>query len=290
MGKFAFVLAVLALGGAGWAVYQVERARTTDDREALDALSLRLAAIERGVAELNARPAPAAPLEAHPAAASTTSPGNAGTTTAPSLSAPGRTKATLEDRLAALEKTLTEPRAGPFPDGQRHELELNHEAGGPFLAMPGFWPDVDSAAKAMKLDDGTKARLENIVEATKRGLDDLYERPNDEGVLWKDVNGDLKLDGTEPGEMMTKVGEHMKKVAKFKNGKVPGTSETYAEAERRIKKEGRDRARSVLDPDQAKVWDRGHPDTMFGGAGGGDGFGAVTFMTSSDDTLPVPAR
>jgi hypothetical protein len=190
----------------------------------------------------------------------------------------------VEERLAAMEKTLADTRARAEL-AEKTQVEMPAQVFSP----PGYWGELDTAAKAMKLDEATKGRLESIIEATKRNLDDLYARPNEEGLLWKDVNGGLRLEGLEQGELMTKLGEHMKKVASFRKSKVPGTSETYAEAERRIVKDGRDRARSVLDADQARVWDRSNPDPLFGAQGGGDGVGLVTVF--SEPTLEfAPAK
>ena len=50
----------------------------------------------------------------------------------------------------------------------------------------------------------------------------------------------------------------------------PGTNETYGEAERRIRKEGKERARSLLDADQARVWDRSQPTRSSAGSSAGD--------------------
>jgi hypothetical protein len=286
MGKLALLLSVLALGGAGWAVYALESRPHAECGDGRDAVVARLAAIERSLAELKARPAPAVPLEA-PATPSVAT-GGGTPTLGPLLTPPQRRAATVEERLAAIEKGLAESReAGTratLADGEEAQL---HPVG---QAMPGFWTDVESAAKAMKLESVQASRLEGIVESTRRELDALYDRPNEEGLKWKDVNEELKLDATEPGELMSKIGEHMKKVSKFRNGKIPGSNETYGEAERRIRKEGKDRGRSLLDADQAKVWDRSHPDALFGGQLGGDSLGAVTFFSSPTFETVLPEK
>ena len=67
---------------------------------------------------------------------------------------------------------------------------------------------------------------------------------------------------------MAKFHEHMAEMSRLRQSKVPGTNETYAQAERRLRKDGKARARSFLNPDQAKTWDKSHTDMLFGGGGG----------------------
>lgn len=271
MAKFAFVLAVLAFCGAGWAVWSVEQDRQKDDREALDAISMRLAAMERTLAELKARLAPESVLEA----ALPTETSDLATSKGPRLTPPRHARATLEDRLAALEKEMAAARAQEELRTLADNIATGTPAFGQVVAIPGFWPDVAAAASAMKLDSVQASRLGGIVESTQRDLDDLYARPNEEGVKWTDLNQSLKVDASEPGEFMTKMGEHMKKVAQFKAGKVPGANETYGDAVQRIRKDGRERARALLDADQVKVWDRSNPDSLFPGP---NGPGTMTFF------------
>jgi hypothetical protein len=287
MGKLALALSLLALGGAGWAVWSsCERARPSDDREGLQAVDTRLAAIERSLAEIAARPTPAPLLSATPPAAGAVPEFGAGARiVGPLLQGSQRARLTMEERIADLEKRLAARGEGST---EGTAVRLGGE-GAQVLSPQGFWQDAAAAAKALKLDSVQTSRLEGIVESTERELDNLYAKPNEEGVLWKDVNQGLTLEGGDPSDFMGKIGEHMKKVSKFRNGKVPGTNETYKESEQRIRKDGKDRARSLLDADQAKVWDRSHPDTLFQGGGGADGFG---FVTTIGDTieLPMPGR
>lgn len=286
MGKLALALSLLALGGAGFAVWSAERERPSGDRDVFQtSVDARLAAIERGLAELAARPAPVPLLTAAPSAAGAVPEFGAGApTVGPLLQGSPKAPLSVEQRIAELEKRLA-ARAGAESAG----VPLPAGEGAQFMSSTGFWPDAAAAAKALKLDSVQTSRLEGIVESTQRELDNLFAKPNEDGVLWKDVNAGLQIEGGDPGEFMGKIGEHMKKVSKFRSGKVPGTSETYKEAEQRIRKDGKDRARSLLDTDQAKVWDRSHPDSLFQGGGGSDGFGFVTTIGDAFE-LPVPAR
>jgi hypothetical protein len=286
MGKLALVLSVLALSGAGWAVWSsCERARPDEDRDALGALDARLATIERTLAELAARPAPVAPLPGSAPSASSTglATGGGSPTLGPLLQGSPKAQATMEERVAQLEKQLAAQAEGSAGAARL----LGGEA--QVFSPPGFWPDAAAAAKALKLDSVQASRLEGIVDATQRELDELFAKPNEEGVLWKDVNQGLTLEAGETGDLLGKLGEHMKKVAKFRSSKVPGTNETYKEAEERIRKDGKERARSLLDRDQARVWDRSHPDSLWQGGAGGDG--SISLMTTNGDALelPVPA-
>lgn len=285
MGKLALVLASLALAGAAWAVCSVERARPSEDSGATAAIDARLATIERTLADLASRPAPA-PLLAAPPASGGLVTGGGSPTLGPLLQGVPKAAPTLDQRVAELEKQVARAKeeAGRAAEGFQVA-----GAGAQVFSPPGFWGTPEAAAKALKLDSVQASRLEGIVESTQRELDALFAKPNEEGVLWKDVNQGLTLEGGEPGDLMGKIGEHMKKVAKFKGGKVPGTNETYAEAERRIRKDGKDRARSLLDADQAKVWDRSHPDALFHG-GSSDSFGVITTMTDAVALPAIPAR
>ena len=50
----------------------------------------------------------------------------------------------------------------------------------------------------------------------------------------------------------------MKKIRAFKDSRIPGSSETFGEAESRIRKDAFARARRLLGPKQAETWDKAH--------------------------------
>lgn len=290
MGKVALVVSVLALAGAGWAVVS-SRQEAAPQAGELVAIEGRLLAIERALAEIQARPAPAAPLSAP--AAGPASPGlvtgGGAPSLGPRLEGQPRAPRSVEERVAELERLAGELKASAA-DGAVVRSPVG-VPGPQLMPMPGFWPTVEAAAKALKLDGVQASRLERVVEDANRDLDALYAKPNDEGVLWKDVNVGLELDSLDQADIMAKFSDQLKKTSKFRSSKVPGTSETYAEAERRIRKDAKERARSLLDADQAKTWDRSHPDALFRGAGG-DGFGAAVsvFSAPGEVELVSPGR
>jgi hypothetical protein len=265
MSKTALALASAALALAGWTSLQQCGARedlsaVLDGQQALD---VRLGALERGLAGLRDAQPPAEVLTA-PA------PARAADAEAPALAGtarPGPRPASVEQRLAQLERQLA-AREKPAAAGGPQVAFEGGEGGAPvtFSFGPGNWiGNVNQATKALGLDDSQRAGLERVVEDVRREIQALHERPNEDGVTMKQIQ-----EGFQPGdafgeEAMAGLHEHMAKMAKFRASKVPGTDETYAQAERRIRKDGKARARSYLNADQAKTWDKSHTDGLFGG-------------------------
>jgi hypothetical protein len=268
MSKTAFVLAFLALALAGWTSYQQCGAReeltaVLDGQQALDT---RLAALERGLATLRDAPAPAEPLTAPSPSPTPDAEGPALAGTA----RPGPRPASVEQRLAKLEQeSAARAKPAAASDGPQIAFE-GAEGGAPvtFSFGPQNWiGNVNQATKKLGLDDSQTSGLERVVEDVKRELDALHQRPNEEGLTMKQLQDEFKPGDAFGEEAMAGLHEHMAKMAKFRASKVPGTNETYAQAERRIKKDGKARARSYLSADQAKTWDKSHTDGLFGGGG-----------------------
>ena len=70
-------------------------------------------------------------------------------------------------------------------------------------------------------------------------------------------------------------------INKFKKSRIPGSSETFGEAEKRIKDDAFHEMRRFLKPEQAKKWDKAHKDHLLG-PGGGASF--VSMSVGSIDT------
>lgn len=285
MSKLAFVVALLALGVGGFAVYGQQGVR--DDLAAVSegqqTLDGRLLAIERALTELQRAPA-AGELLVGTAPASAPVP--AGPDAGPALSGAARPPArpvSVEQRLAQLESALAAAGQPGTKTSGAQTLEFGDDAAPMTFSFGGrgFLGSVDQASKTLSLDASQRAGLERTVEDVKRELAGLHERPNDEGVTMKQLQAGWKPEDSFGEDGMAGLHEHMAKVARFRASKVPGSSETYAQAERRIRKDGKGRARSYLNADQAKTWDKSHTDGLFGG---GDHMGASVMVM---DSAPV---
>lgn len=288
MVKLSLVLAVLAASVAGWLAW--ERQAILDDlallREEQQASGARLLSIERGVAALQARAPEGAMLTAvAPPAAD--SPGGAsvsasGANTGPGLVGATRPPVSVEQRVAELERQLatarSAPAAAPAPVATPQI----------YMSPRGWLGSLDQAEKELKLDASQKSNLERVIDDVERELDALSTRPNGDGKTLKQLQEEFKPEGFMGEEGMAKMHEHLAAVSRFRQSKVPGTNETYAEAERRVRKEGKARARSFLSPEQAKTWDKSHTDMLFGRGGGGMA-GAFVSMDAAPIEITLPA-
>lgn len=275
MAKLGLVLSVISLGLAAWLV-----------KENSD-LSAQVASLEHAVGETRtvAREAPGgvaerpidtpeAPPAAEPAAGEP-APGRA----SPSLAARVVPAGTSEERIARLESELAAAKKSVADLGERFR------SGGPQIAfdetMGGkFLHSLDAASKALNLDERQKAGMERTLEDAKRELADLHEVKNDDGTSWNEAMK-VKFEGSAESGLIAFAG-NMAKLEKFKKTRIPGSRETFGEADQRIRKQAKEGMRSYLNPDQAKKWDNAHTDAMLGG--GGDAM-TFAFSTSAIDVV-----
>lgn len=283
MSKLALVVALVGAGASGWLVS--ERCALQGQVEGLEqaqqAAEARLLAAERTLAALGsaqAQPvllAAAAPASEAPAGAPGAAP--AAAPSGPGLSAAPRTAApapALEERLARLEQDLAKERAArttpPLPPT--------------WQATNSWLGNVEQAEKALKLDSTQKAGLERAIEDTTRELTNLASLRGEGGKTLKELQDAMRAplqQGVSGEEAQARFHENMAALQRFRQGKVPGTSETFAQAERRIRQEGRTRARSYLNADQAKQWDSSVTDPLFRGPGGVEAGTSVVFASGS---------
>ncbi len=147
---------------------------------------------------------------------------------------------------------------------------------------PRFIASVDDAVGALDLTPTQQADMERLVEYANQDLQRLYQIPNADGKTLADVNKPVKVGGKDNagiGILFT----NLAAVTGFKHSTVPGRSETYAEAETRIRKDAKREIRDLLDPKQQKTWDDSNTDPLFKGAGGGATISFSTVTTTSDD-------
>jgi hypothetical protein len=284
MSKFAVALSVLALGGSGYTAWKTGvlpclsggcSSGGCDRVEADDVatLSARIRVLEDQLALAKAP----APLPAPRGDASADSTGLASAPkplpTPPSSSGPAPTAeviAALEKRLATLEES---------DKGRPHAVEFGAGDGGtmPQIAFhtPKMYGSVADAAKDLDLSPRQKDDFERAVADAKRELEDLKKIPDSDGKTWNDIEKDAM---PKPGEgpMSIDIGALMG----FPSRKIPGRTETFGQAQRRIQAAAKQRMSDTLTPDQQKKFSKAHVDPMLGGSGGA----MISFATSVDLT------
>ena len=265
MAKLALVLAFLAAGAAGWLVAgrQCQEHDLAQLREAHEAADARLMTVERELARLQAARGPEESLSAPPATNRAGSPGESPPTGGPGLVPTPRAPSTFEQRIEKLEQQLAAAQA----ESRAPKAEAG-AARPPFVFNSrGFLGSIEQAEKELKLDASQKAGIERVIDDVERELEALSTRPNEEGKTLKELQESFHPELGMGEEGMAKLHEHMAALSRLRQNKVPGTNETYGEAERRVRKDGKARARSFLSQDQAKTWDKSHTDMLFGGGG-----------------------
>jgi chromosome segregation ATPase len=282
MAKFAFAVAIVSMGFVVALHLDREGLRQEIDgqRESLGALEVEFARTHRRLEALD-RALPPAPLLVHPAADE-----GAGEAAAsgPALAGRAATGADAEERIARLERELAETRQRL--DEARSPVSLTRAH--PFLdSSKSHLLDVDAAEKALSLSPRQRAEVEAAVEDTRRALKALRSTPNDEGLTWEEAEAKmLKVSGESSDSGAVFSFDH-RPLERLRHSRVPGRNETYAEAEQRIRQEGKSRARGALDARQAEIWDGAQTDWLFR-VGGGPRMRAPMFMVGDLQVLRAP--
>ena len=276
---------MVALGVAAWEAVEADGLRQKLRQAKTETASVQgdLLQVRQELSDLRAKgdvepllpgPAPAAAAEDGPA------PDADGPRLVPLRASPevlARAVQDLEKRVAAHQSRVD-------------DLEKKQETAATQFARPmRFFRTVDQASSALDLSPGQKADLGRVVEDTTRDLDALYDTPNDDGRTFREVSKPKPLttgkgDG-DVGPAITLLMSNFAEIQKFKDSKVPGTSETYGQAEQRIRARGTNDARDLLTADQQKTWDRSHPDLLFGTPSMGN-----VFSISAINTTPQSDR
>lgn len=276
MDKLGAVLAIAALIIGGYAAMQLGEKNTRIEQleEANQELRDRMVTLETGIEGATGNTQ--APLRG--ADGPTTSGPDGGSSPAGLNGRP----ATALDRLAALEKQVASQQETIA------KYEAKRTAGDSLLntaassvrnwSRGGFYGNLDMAAKSLDLKDTQKSDMKDIMDRARQELEDLYAIENDEGETWKDARKPKMLESNGISIAMP----DMQKLAAFKKGRIPGSSETFGEAEQRIRKDAFGRMRNVLTSDQAKKWDKANKDAMLGPGGGGV-VSAVSFVGMGSD-------
>ncbi len=135
------------------------------------------------------------------------------------------------------------------------------------------------AAKALDLKENQRTDMSDAMDRAQKELADLYEIENDDGDTLATISKPKMVKGSGFAFAMPDVA----KIRKFKKSRIPGSSETFGAAERRIRKDAFGRMRNVLTPAQAKKWDKANKDALLRGGGGGMGAASITFVGMGSD-------
>jgi len=270
MSKLSLILAVVAIGLGGYAASE------------MCCRDQRLSEVENGVhdvrtsmADLDAKLDRLLASGGHVEPAMLSAEGGGSPAVGRDAGLATRTPATPGERLAALEETVAE---------QRETIaDLKEKAGKAtpatrYMGRDRFYHNLDSAAKSMELSERQKADMQDAIDLGKRELADLYAIENDDGETWAALRkGRMTQIGTEGG--ITVSMPDFRKIAKFKKTRVPGTAETFGDAEKRIKKDAFGDMRRTLTPAQSKKWDNAHKDPLLGSSMGGSSVMISAFTT-----------
>ena len=258
MTKFAVIVSLVAVGLAGYGfLQQLEASPEGGGSDEIAQLRQEIADLKSELARVKADRGPEM-LAAGNAPAPKPTPGTASLEVSGKAreSAPdGARPKTVEERLAALETMADKLEKGSS------FIRTASGDDGPVIMGRGFRPrkhigSLASAKNALDLDDGQVADMERIFEDAKDELERLKDTPNEDGETLRELEKNMRFDLT-PGEQpdMAKIMKAVSDVATFKQGKVPGTNETYREAEQRIHKRAMADARETLNDEQQKEWD-----------------------------------
>ena len=271
MSKLAILLAALALGIAGWQAYEASnlrddlcqaQAETASLRADVDQLTRTLA--QPGEAPIEVPP----PLVVQRDESAGDGPRDA------TLAAKGASPEVVARAVRNLQDEVAELR-------QQNE-DLEEKVGKNPLAnfkRPTFIRDVAQAEKELDLTGGQRADVERIVDYTKRELEDLYNTRNADGKTWKEV-AEVKLSS---GGDFAVVMSNFAEIQKFRNETIPGSRETYGEAESRIRNAGTQDVRDVLKPEQREKFDKAHTQPLFGNSMGPMISIATSVTSTSED-------
>ncbi len=274
MDKLALVLAVAAVALAGWTAFGAGHSAGTDV-ERLDSLDASVSELTASIASLEKR------IGEIPSAAMV---GNGGMTGDDAGLEGNVRPATMSDRVAELEKTVKDQneRLASMQD------QVDKQPGAGRFISPRhsiFFRSVDDAAKQLELDPGQRAQMDRIIESTKRELEDLYNTPNDEGKTWAEMKkfNLKKLTSGDASDGIVAFTSNFAKIAKFKKTKIPGSNETFGEAETRIKNLAKENIGETLNQEQKEKWDNAHTDHLVGGGGSSMTFSSVVMEREAED-------
>jgi hypothetical protein len=264
MGKLGLIVGVLALALAGYAAMELcaKDQEITGLKSANEDLLDRVTVMEAKLADAFSTP-PEATLVAVK--------GSTGDTTR--ITGLKGSVASPLARLASLEKTVASQNDLIAKLKETSAASAPKQRGWGPRGNSSFYGNLDSAAKALELKETQKADMKELQERGRQELKDLYAIENDDGVTWAQARKPHMVGG----EGITFAMPDMAKLAKFKKNRIPGSSETFGEAQSRIRKDAFGRMRDLLTPTQAKKWDKANKSPLLGA--GRMGAASISFVS-----------
>ncbi|MHC4974464.1 MAG: hypothetical protein ACYTG3_19265 [Planctomycetota bacterium] len=180
-------------------------------------------------------------------------------------------QATLEERVARLEK-----------DQEQIREESRHAPVMPFRGRK-FARTVDDLARTLKLTPTQKARVEQAVERGKRQIEEIMKIPDETGKSPYERRQEQRkkmleaVKKKDTGGLIAFAGD----MFSYRDKQIPGRNATYGEEIDRVKKETRDEVASSLSADQQEDFEDTNIDPMLGGGGGT--MALSVFHTETDD-------
>lgn len=262
MDKLATILSTVAVIGVAWVAFGQDRppGANEDIVARLDQIQADQKALRKELAHLEeARPPEFVSGGGGMAPVDETADGPVLRAAPPSATGLAEVERPVAERLAALEARVKQ---------QDDEVAALKKKGPTRFTPFGnkkFFRSPDDAAKALEMSDAQKSDMERTLTNAKSELERLYDTQNEDGVTLNEIQKEMseKIKKGEMGDVLSYVG----KMSKFKAGKIPGSNETFREAERRIHKNAMAEIREDLDPKQQKEWDNAHTGALLPGAG-----------------------
>jgi hypothetical protein len=116
--------------------------------------------------------------------------------------------------------------------------------------------DAEKAAQLLDLDAGQLSALDRIVAESAAELRRLYETANADGWTWNAVADRRVAVSTGGDDHAPTTESDVAALRRFEETTVPGSTETYAEARRRLVRDGLERVGSILRPGQREILER----------------------------------
>ena len=271
MDKLALIISLVALAAGGYA-FLGDGGASTDTATA--APSSELAALREEVQALREQIQTLTPGEvlsgrAAPAGTVADGPqltGHAGATGEAPLHGRAEgapTLASLQAEIASLRE-----RVEAAPDAPMQRM-VQRAVGNRFF-------NVEQAAAALELDEMQRRDMDQTVQDTREELQRLYAMENDEGLTYDEARKGRTMGSEDQGFRISMPDFH--KMKAWRESRIPGSSETFAEAEQRIISQANDDIGRRLTPEQNEKWEKANRDHLYGSHGVP---GGVTMVTTS---------
>ena len=277
MDRLATFLSVVAVGLGGYAVVSARGGdaarleRLEADLDALRVLETRIGNLE---AKTGTSTAP------RPVGSTSALAADVGLAAAPKPSDERLTPPTVEELVRRVAAVEAQQKQAETRVEERLKATEAAVAARPARALSFGGPDrriygsLDDASADLDLSASQKAEWERAIADAKRDLEELRRLPDEEGKTWDQVNQEM-MKGLADGTFRIDGSKAMA----FRNKTIPGRSETYGQADQRIRTEARRRLKDPLSTEQQAKFDKALVDPLLGGSGATVAFSTINVVT-----------